>query len=97
MLVSVQHKSTVCKDGNANYAYTVQDEDGMREIKFSMPLSLVILGASLTTIALHQAYYKQGREVVVQVLNEHYAILSKEGMRDARNLDVAFYRRALST
>jgi hypothetical protein len=96
MLVSVQHKSTVCKDGNATYAYTIQDESGMREVKFSMPLSLVVMGGSLTTIALHQAYYKQGREVVAQALDEHYAILSKEGMQDARNLDIAFYRKALS-
>lgn len=95
MLLAITHKSTTCKGEDATYIYTIQDdnEDKPRDIKFSMPLSLVIQTNSLETIALHQAYGSQGRAVMVQVLNQHYALLAKEGNRNQREQDIAFYRR----
>ena len=93
MLLSVTHKSTTCKDGDGTYIYIVTDIYGPREIKFTMPISLAILGESLSTIALQQAYTKQGRTVLAQVLDEHYAILTREGYRNARQRDIEFYRR----
>jgi len=93
MLIAVQHKATTCKDEQASYVYTVEDDSGTREVKFSMPLTTAIQFKSLTPIALHQAYYKQGREVVAQVLNEYYAALAKDGKRDAREKDTWLYRR----
>lgn len=93
MLIAIQHKATSCKDGQAAYVYTLEDDGGTREVKFSMPLTTTVQFKSLAPIALHQAYHKQGREVVSQVLNEYYAALAKEGMRDAREKDIALYRR----
>lgn len=93
MLISIQHKATACKDGQAAYTYTLEDDGGTREVKFSMPLTTAVQFNSLAPIALHQAYYKQGREAVAQALNDYYAILGKEGTRDARARDVSLYRK----
>jgi hypothetical protein len=93
MLQSIAHKSTACKDGNGTYVYTIVDTYGSHEVKFTMPFSLVVQAASLETIALHQAYWKQGRPMVEQVLNEHYTMLAKAGESNRRAQDIAFYRR----
>ena len=97
MLQSVQHKSTVCKNGQATYTYIVADSAGTKEVAWTMPVQMAILGAWLSPIAVHRAYADKGLDALRTALDEYYNWLQREGhdSKQVRRNDLEFYRRAL--
>lgn len=92
--MDIQHRNTAIKGDIATYTYSV---DG-KNVSFSLPLQVVVMGVWLVPLAIHTCFHSQGTEAVKEALDSHYALLHKEGYNSKliREQDIVFYKKAIA-